>query len=332
MESSIVKCNYKASRVDIILATYNGAKYLADQLESILMQTHRNIKVIIRDDGSTDGTQEIINDYSVRYPDLILSITDDTGNVGVIENFNMLLSRTESDYIMFSDQDDIWRCNKIELTLEAMRRAECGNQGKLLPALVFTDLIVTDENLAIVAQSFWRYQHINPDLNSFNRLLMQNVVTGCTVMINRRLFDLAYPVPNEAIMHDWWFAMVASVFGVISPCKDKTIYYRQHGTNVAGASRYDVKYIWGKAFEIMSRRQLQKNHQQANVFLRRYANVLPEQSLLMVESFISLASCVKLSSLHSVFKYRFYNHGIARNVGMIVVYFICYGRRICRST
>src|SRR5690606_39057310 len=136
--------------------------------------------------------------------------------------------------VMFSDADDCWFPDKISLTLDLMRVVEKDEGGARTPTLVHTDLAVVDRDLRPIADSLWQYQGVNPDLTSLNRLLIQNCVTGCTVMVNRPLRELASPIPPGVVMHDWWMALVASSFGRIARIARPTLLYRQHGRNDTG--------------------------------------------------------------------------------------------------
>ncbi|HUL01109.1 MAG TPA: glycosyltransferase family 2 protein, partial [Nitrospirota bacterium] len=190
--------------IDIILATYNGERFLRAQVQSILNQTYPHWRLIMRDDNSTDRTPDIIRGYIEKYPDKMEEIVDSGTNIGVCRNFAKLLERSTADYTMFCDQDDIWMPMKIALTLKKMLTME-GANGKDVPLLVYTDMKVVDDNLSVVADSFWRNQAFNPEIGkSLNRFLVSNVATGCTVMINKRLRILSLPIPREALMHDWW--------------------------------------------------------------------------------------------------------------------------------
>ena len=201
-------------RILILLTTYNGARYLKQQIDSLLNQTYKNFEIIARDDGSSDNSFEILMSYDIKTLESIK-------NIGAKGSFGTLLEyavqNSDSEYFMFCDQDDVWENDKIEKTFTKMLEMEKSNPGT--PLLAHTDLKVVDERLVSIADSFWKYQNIDPKKDSLNRLLMQNTITGCTMMINRKLAELALPVPKECIMHDWWIGLVASVFGRIDVIK-----------------------------------------------------------------------------------------------------------------
>ncbi len=226
--------------IDILLATYNGQAYLREQIDSIFAQSNQDWRLIIRDDGSDDNTVRIVEDYAARLPGRIRLVTDNGSRLGANLNFGKLLEYADTEYIMFSDQDDVWLPNKIELTLNAMKAAEQIYPDK--PILIHTDLQVMDSELNTIANSMWSYQKLFPEVgNDLSRIMAQNVVTGCTVMINKRARAVSIPVPGEAIMYDWWIALNVCRHGKIIYVSIPSILYRQHSRNQIGAQ--EVRWI-----------------------------------------------------------------------------------------
>ena len=220
--------------IDILLPTYNGEKYLTEQIDSILTQSTQDWRLIIRDDGSSDNTVSIIEKYAAKYPDKIKLITDNDGNLGASLNFGRLLEQADAEYIMFSDQDDVWLPNKIELTLNVMKATEQIYPDK--EVLIHTDLKVVNSDLNIIADSMWSYQKISPEIgDDLSKIMAQNIVTGCAMMINRKAKDVSTPIPPEAIMYDWWIAMNVARYGKIVYLSAPSILYRQHSDNRIGA-------------------------------------------------------------------------------------------------
>ena len=153
---------------------------------------------------------------------------------GAAMNFFWLLAQASGDYILFSDQDDVWKREKAEKLLKHMKKLE-KRLGKDYPILVHSDMEVTDEDLNMTAPSFFDYQHCNPKRTSFAEVLVENPVTGGGAMINKALADLLLKVPEACCMHDWWMALTASCFGTISCIREPLYQYRQHENNVLGA-------------------------------------------------------------------------------------------------
>ncbi|WP_217560483.1 glycosyltransferase family 2 protein [Paenibacillus sp. GbtcB18] len=304
----------QTDNVVILLSTYNGEKYLESQLDSIFRQSYKNIRLFVRDDGSTDATLAILERYKHRYN---IQIMENKDNMGPKMSFGELLKVglfvSEADYFMFTDQDDIWLPTKIEKTLKIMKQKEAEDTS--LPVLVHSDLTVIgkqDENINL---SFWRYQNLNPRKDSFPRLLMQNVITGCTMMINRRLAELSLPVHADAIMHDWWMGLVASALGKIGYVTEPTILYRQHEENSVGAKRFGMSYIKNKVFEPV---YLDKNIRQAKAFEEQFFEILPKESRVLLKEFIRLENSSFLRGRFSLLKNGFYKIGVVRNFGLFL--------------
>ena len=232
------------SKIDILLASFNGIKHLQEQLDSIFNQSYAEWRLIVSDDGSNDGTLQRIEELSQQDPEKVLCKAGAAQAKGGCANFASLMGESTSKYTMFCDQDDVWLPNKISKTLAAMKLAE-KRHGIDTPILIHTDLCVVDERLHPIAQSLWRYQNLSPELGSqLHRLLPQNVITGCTVMINRPLAEIAAPIPKEALMHDWWLALVAALLGHVVYLNEPTLLYRQHRNNAIGAKPWGIKRIW----------------------------------------------------------------------------------------
>ena len=303
----------------ILMATYNGEEFIREQINSILNQTYKNWKLIIHDDGSTDNTVDIIKEYTKKYPNKIILIEDNIKCNGAKENFSHLIKSVHKnfnfDYILFSDQDDIWLPNKIEVSLSKIQEME-NKFGKNIPLLVHTDLKVVDEYLNIMSNSFWRFQRLNPKKNSFNYIMVQNNVTGCTTMINKALFKKFKSIPANAIMHDWWIALIASAFGKIIPIYEPTVLYRQHKDNDTGAKKFDIKYIFSKfknKDSIMD--SISKTFLQAEAFKDIFFKELNNEQKLILDDYLSLKRKSFLDKLVIVNKNRFFKQGILRNLG-----------------
>jgi glycosyltransferase involved in cell wall biosynthesis len=225
--------------IDILLATYNGEPFLGQQLESIFAQTSRDWHLTIRDDGSSDATQGTIEEWRSKHPDRInVIVGHQQARSGPAANYVGLMQHTDSPYCMFCDQDDVWLPTKVEVTLERMR-ALTSQSAETIPSLVFTDLKVVDERLTVLSESLWRYRHFNPEHTGLN-LLTENIITGCTVMLNRALREIATPVPEDAVMHDWWAALLAAMFGRIAHVPAATMLYRQHTGNDTGVKERGI--------------------------------------------------------------------------------------------
>ncbi|MDD5935101.1 MAG: glycosyltransferase, partial [Clostridiales bacterium] len=206
-------------RVDVIMATYNGEKYVSEQVVSVLKNHGVEVYLHVFDDGSTDKTIEILQSLRQQYP-RHLSIYQNEHNLGVTKNFlcgirKVMEHNHEAKYFMCCDQDDAWNQDKIVKTLKRMKQME-KRYGVDRPLLVFTDAMVADRNLNEIHPSFYKIQHLQVHKTDLPHLLMENKCIGCTIMINRSFEPYLWEVPNHARYHDWWLALIASTFGNIS--------------------------------------------------------------------------------------------------------------------
>jgi len=224
--------------IEILMATYNGEKYLRPQINSILRQSFTDWRLIIRDDCSTDGTVAIIQEYQEQYPDKIVFLQADVPSGSAQNNFFQLIKYWQhhgiADYIMFSDQDDVWLPSKVQSSLDKIQQME-QQYGKEIPLLLHTDLTVVGIDLKIINPSLFAMQNMDAMRNKLNNILVQNIVTGCTMMVNKSLLDMVRKIPQHAVMHDMWLALIASTFGQIGFIDESTVLYRQHASNTVGA-------------------------------------------------------------------------------------------------
>jgi glycosyltransferase involved in cell wall biosynthesis len=229
--------------IEVVLPTYNGVLYLEAQIASIYNQTLRPERVLLRDDGSSDGTQALISQLQQRYGTWLQVLPAD-GNLGCTANVNRLLQATTAPYVALADQDDLWISQKLEISKARLQQME-NLYGLLTPLLVHSDLELVDVNANILGVNYLQRQHLNALRTTEADLALTNVVTGCTTLINRALLDKASPIPSQALMHDWWLALVAASFGKIELIHQPTVKYRQHCANLLGARGLGIAY-WSK--------------------------------------------------------------------------------------
>ncbi len=220
----------------ILLSSYNGAPYIAEQIESIRAQTFRDWRLLIRDDGSSDETKSIVRMFSAL-DDRIEMLGDNRGNVGPYPSFGFLLSaaaRTDARYVFLSDQDDVWIPTKMAGQLEALRSAE-KSHGASHPILTHSDLEVVGEKLEPIHPSFRQFQGFSHNFKDpLRTLLIHNGMMGCTIAMNRALLDIALPLPPGS-HHDWWLGLCAAATGAVLSTGERTVRYRQHASNAVGA-------------------------------------------------------------------------------------------------
>ena len=303
--------------IEVVLPTYNGAAYLAEQVASIHQQTLRPQRLLVRDDGSTDGTLELIQRLGQRYGDWLKVLSAD-GNLGCIGNINRLLAATTAPYVALADQDDVWLSHKLERSLELLQSLEatCGVE---LPLLVHGDLELMDEAGASLHTTYFQRQHLHADRVAPADLAMSNVVTGCTVLCNRALLSQALPIPKQALMHDWWLALVASAFGRVELLEDVLVRYRQHSRNVLGAQGLGLEYWRSRLIHFLhdpsAGGHTRGAIQQARCFEQRYHKVISSLPALM---------CLPrrrrwLALLSLTARERVTKHGPLRTFGLLVL-------------
>lgn len=223
-------------RVQILLATHNGEQFLQDQLDSLLAQSYLNWEICAHDDASSDETRYILDRFRKANPGRLRISTMAQKPWGAVRAFSALLEQASADYVMFCDQDDVWNPEKIAKLMQRMREVEAEHPGA--PVIVHCDLEVVDESLRCIAPSFIRYSRLQPVPGTLREALVQNSVTGCAMLLNRRSVDLALPVHGDAVMHDMWaVCRVVKGGGVISFVAEPLVRYRQHGANRLGAKR-----------------------------------------------------------------------------------------------
>lgn len=306
-------------KVEILMATYNGELYIREQIESIINQSYNNWVLKIKDDKSSDGTVEILQEYARAYPEKIQVYISEVPTGSAKENFFDLLRLSQGSYIMCCDQDDIWNNDKIEISLKRLIELE-ENENSIV--LVHTDLIVVDQEGCEIADSFEKYSKLNCLRNKINMLLVENVVTGCTMMFNRNLLNKALLVSDISgiKMHDYWLALVATVFGKIDYIDIATMNYRQHQNNSVGAQNVgSISKILNK---LMDKREVIKaideNKRQAKIFYETYQDMLCGQNLEIINAFNLIDQKNKICRIATMIKYKFYRNYIFKRIALVL--------------
>ena len=263
-------------RVVIVLSTFNGEQYLKEQIDSLISQTYKNIAIIVRDDGSSDKTCEILEQYAEIYEDI--SVKADR-NIGVVDSFLQLLALVPSnaDFVALCDQDDVWGDEKIERAVAVL-----GNMDPNRPAVYCSALEVVDENLNHI-----RIEQLPKRGPELANALVQNVASGCTAMINLAALQLVtrrQVCSSKILMHDWWLYQVVSAFGTVVYDNTPAIKYRQHRSNVIGSS--SGARLWIDRIK----RQLGPNGKfirlQAKELLRAYGSDMCSKDRLLISEFL----------------------------------------------
>lgn len=288
-------------QVDILLATYNGAKYLPEQLASLEAQTHTDWRLILRDDGSDDGSVDLVRKWAKDVERSLVVLEDGDSRLGPAASFGRLIERSDAPYFACCDQDDYWLETKVERLLSEIQNLEA-KMGEDKPLLVHCDLEVVDAHLNATGKQFWEEAHITfVDIEgaaSYDRarasLLLQNVVTGCAMLGNANLRQRAAPVPEGVHVHDWWLALIAGHFGAVSAVREPLIKYRQHGANAIGAKSWDPWSMFKrflnspKGTVTKTIQVLGKLQRQAGAFHDAFGDALPDKDREVVHEFSKL--------------------------------------------
>ena len=286
-------------KINIVLSTYNGAKFLAEQIESIQKQTFTDWQLLIRDDGSTDETPQIIKQFVAADKRIKFINADKRENFGVIKNFFTLVKFEAADYYFFSDQDDVWLPNKMATMLD-----EAAKHDQAKPLMVYMDLSVVDQNLVVTQPSMIRSQshHANTTLLAE---LTENTVTGGVAMINHALAE-KWIDTDDIVMHDWYLALLATATGKLVYIDKPGELYRQHDNNVLGARTFRkrlAKWLnplqaFGKYWWLITTSQ-----KQAGLLLGQ-----PDLSIIqreMIEAYVGLINHGMMQRFNLLKKYQF---------------------------
>ncbi|MBD5087408.1 MAG: glycosyltransferase family 2 protein [Clostridiales bacterium] len=301
-------------KVTILMATYNGECYLPAQLESLQQQECKNWKLVVGDDGSSDRTLEILFEFQQKCPNSVEIIKNNPPTGSAKINFMQLLAKADTPYIMFCDQDDIWEPHKVQCTLTY--REDIGIDNNI-PILVHSDLTVLEEN-GTATGSFFDYQNL-PRTTSLSSLIIQNSVTGCTMMINKSLQERMLQVKDyhKIIMHDYWATLIAIVYGKVGFIENHTMFYRQHANNSVGAkSPLNPLYLVKRLMQGRKgyKEQMEESVMQVSFFMETYQKQYPieEQKRRLLEEYALLDTRNKFYRMWFYIRNKVYKRGFIR--------------------
>ena len=259
------------------MATYNGEKYLVEQLDSIINQTYHNWNLLIRDDNSTDKTLEIIQNYHKK-DKRIKILKDNKGNLGIVRNFEELLKSSESEFIMFSDQDDIWVENKLDMYLKMIEKIK--NKG----FMIHSDAILFDKNKSnILKDTFISKKAINRGLEN---VFFNYFVQGATILISKEIKNFILPFPKEVYLHDRYIHLISELFFERIFVNKALIYYRQHGDNQIGAKNTIRELLSKRYFD-------ERDRQLIKIIYNKYGSLLTEDKKKLIEEYFKITDIKK---------------------------------------
>ena len=260
-------------KIQILMSTYNGEKYLIEQLDSIKNQDYQNISILIRDDGSKDNTIAIIEKYISDNPGMEIELIKGE-NTGVLASFIKLveLSDIDAQYYAFADQDDVWFKDKISRAVKKLNE----NKKALIYASTF---LPVDKNLNII-----KYKQ-SKKIPSFYNALVENIATGCTIVFNKKMKDHVIGKEiNGASIHDWWFYIVATALGEMIYDPEPSLYYRQHDSNSIGSK--DSSFKKWKSRVIRYSKWRTEIFRHGYLLLDHYSNILEKDKTTDLTEFL----------------------------------------------
>jgi glycosyltransferase involved in cell wall biosynthesis len=262
---------FEPEQVTVLLSTYNGSQFLQQQLTSLYEQSYPNIKILVRDDGSTDSSRELLANEHLKGA---IEQLAEHNNVGATRSFFTLLAhaaQSKTAYIAFCDQDDVWQANKIAQAVSVLSSVADR------PALYCSRLEIVNEHLHTLALS------AKPRKIGFGNALVENIAVGCTMVLNRKAMDLLcqQSLPSEVYIHDWWCYLVIAGFGEVIFDDNALIKYRQHGGNAIGAAT-DSLGVWKRKLARLFNGRLWIS-EQAMIFAQLFAEQLPPDERKLLE-------------------------------------------------
>lgn len=307
-----------SSMISVVIATYNGKAYIEAQINSILEQTYAPRQIFIRDDGSSDGTLEYIQEIEKKFPHLV-TLLPASGNRGVIENFSLLANKVQTPFTAFCDQDDLWHRDKLEKLVKTLEKGELEHSSNT-PLLVHSDLKVVDGNLKELYPSFLKFLELEGKKKDFSTQLIQNRVTGCAMAVNQALLKLALPFPPTILMHDHWCALVAAAFGKILFINEPLLSYRQHGNNCVGADNnrfiFRLRRLLRECIKknSLSPLRLQKEYNQTLAFENRFKELLSKEQKKILSAWKDILLAPAVFRLFPMAKNHLFKEGLSKNI------------------
>jgi glycosyltransferase involved in cell wall biosynthesis len=307
------------STCDVILAVFNGQTYLPEMLDSLLSQTIRDFNVLVRDDGSRDGSLEILENYKGRFEGRLNVIRGESSG-SATANFAILMRETKADYVLLADQDDVWKPEKVELTLRSLRAAEA-KYGKSTPIYFATDIAVVNKDLELISASYWKWKRLRPSMMSkLSQSLICVPVDGMASGMYRALIDLSNPVAEKAISHDWWAQLIAAAMGRVICDPAVTALYRVHGGNASVPKKVGIiPYLKLGLDASFLRRGLGRRIEQASALSDAFAGRMPPDKLKIIQKFTRLQSESFLKRRLTLISGNYLYHDLVRNVATFLL-------------
>mgnify|MGYP002006463145 CR=1 FL=1 len=222
-------------KLEVVLATWNGGRYLHQQLESLWQQDLRPDQLLVFDDGSSDATRNILQSWQQRHPGWIQTLISTQRRLGVTAAFNRLLLHSTAPFVALCDQDDVWHRDRLATGVALLEAAEANHPlAKRQPLLLHSNATLIDAEGRQLEHTLWEWHRCTGDTPDLIELAQHNTFTGCTMLANRALLQQALPIPGTAVFHDHWLALVARQQGELIACRQSLLAHRRHGSNISG--------------------------------------------------------------------------------------------------
>ena len=290
--------------IDVLLAVYNGERYLPPLLDSLAAQDDAAFAVLMQDDGSTDGSPALLAAMA-EHDDRFRPAAEIGRHLGAKGNFISLIRQAQGDYAALCDQDDEWAPNRLSRCRQALEQAEA-RWGADTPLLVHSDSHLVDAEGKLLQESFFRHQGWDPAAVTLPRLMVQNNVTGCTLMMNAALRRLVAEHADPAVMHmhDWFIALTAAAFGHIIFLDEPLVRYRQHGVNVMGASRQTLLQRGVKALGAWQKgkARIALTYRHTRAFRDAYGALLPREAAAVIDRYLATEAMGKIRRVLAVLR------------------------------
>lgn len=260
-------------KVAVLISTYNGEKYLKEQLDSILNQTYKNIEIVIRDDGSKDSTMDMIKEYQQKYDNITLK---EGTNIGFIRSFFKLLELANADYYAYCDQDDIWLENKIELAVKELDKAD-----DLKPNMAFGNSDYYDENMNFKAKGEMHKTF------SFQNSLYECVTQGMTMTINQKAKEMILRnIPEKCLFHDWWTYMICSGMGSVLYSDETVVKYRRFEKNATAEGQSILKIFLWRIEKLITDNGMKDIKMQQREYKKMFYDKLSKENQKLLDIFV----------------------------------------------
>jgi glycosyltransferase involved in cell wall biosynthesis len=315
--------------ISIALCTYNGEKFIAEQLISIFNQSRLPDEIIIVDDFSIDATvailESLVQDCSIK-----VKLIRNNKNLGVVKSFNIAINNCHSNFIALCDQDDLWHRDKLYELSTVLEKHEAKHE-KPIPLLVYSDLDLIDEKGAMIGKTFYEHSHLHKaESPTYKTLATMNVSAGCSIMFNTALKEIALPFNDSVVMHDWWLALMASISGETIYSDKVLVSYRQHSNNVKGSTDNYAAYL-KKLFSPIIMLFAQKTNYRGSI--KQFLNIIDilEKASISIPKELMLykyyLKSTRFRRILPLFKGYIHRQGLLRKI----TYFIGYSLNIFTS-